>query len=229
MANVTVVKDLVQVRLHNFHKLFTREDPANFHKLLGFLSLVHYLYRFYLYVRYESMGFDDSWWTPACILLHSILSVSSLLFKIPQRRIESGPMIYPEFRLHSIIFGLRSLFTMMFLFIVRKYNMIFPLYFRGFIVLATMYLADKVTSMFKDQGTTMRAMPYPQYVVPWQRDVLNFYYAVSQIFATGQVIFAGSLDPLFMVLFPIQIAAFLMTCVRKSIISAGAWHYYYAL
>ena len=30
-------------------------------------------------------------------------------------------------------------------------------------------------------------------------------------------------------MFPIQIAALLMTMVRKSIISAGAWHYYYTL
>ena len=31
------------------------------------------------------------------------------------------------------------------------------------------------------------------------------------------------------VVLPIQIAALLMTMVRKSIISAGAWHYYYTL
>jgi hypothetical protein len=32
-----------------------------------------------------------------------------------------------------------------------------------------------------------------------------------------------------LVVLPIQIAALLMTMVRKSIISAGAWHYYYTL
>ena len=31
------------------------------------------------------------------------------------------------------------------------------------------------------------------------------------------------------VVLPIQIAALLMTMVRKSIITAGAWHYYYTL
>ena len=41
------------------------------------------------------------------------------------------------------------------------------------------------------------------------------------------MLFAYHLDEVFAVVWPIQIAAFLMTCVRKSIITAGAWHYYY--
>ena len=36
-------------------------------------------------------------------------------------------------------------------------------------------------------------------------------------------------DTLLMTAFPIQIAAFLMTCVRKSIMSATGWHYWYLL
>lgn len=227
--NVEVIKDMVEVRLHNFPKLFSKEDFFNFHKIIGFLSLFHYIYRFYLFIKYESMLFDDSVWTLLAILLHTILSVSSLIFKIPERRIQSGPMIYPEFRLHSIIFALRSLVTMTVMFIARKYNWPELLMTRGLIVLGTMYLADKVTAMFKDQGTTMRAMPFPDYVTQTQRDYLNYYYSVSQIFATGQILFAVNMESVFLVLFPIQIAAFLMTCVRKSIISAAAWHYYYAL
>ena len=72
-------------------------------------------------------------------------------------------------------------------------------------------------------------MPFPEYVPPALRDKLNTFYSVSQIFATCQVIFANHMDESFAVVFPIQIAALLMTCVRKSIISAGAWHNFYAL
>ena len=104
----------------------------------------------------------------------------------------------------------------------------FPLYFRGAVVLLTMYVADRITDSFKDYGTTMRAMPFPEYVPMEFRKHLNTFYSVSQLFATANCIFAGS-EEAFMALFPIQIAALLMTCVRKSIISAGAWHYYYTL
>ena len=226
---VKIGTDLVQVRLHNFPKLFTKEDFYHIHKFIGFAALAHYIYRFYLFVRFGSMQFDDSYLTLLAILLHTMLSVSSLIFKIPERRIQSGPMIYPEFRLHSIVFAMRSLVTMTLMFVVRKWSWTEGLLLRGPVVLGTMYLADKITAMYHDQGTTMRAMPFPEYVSTDQRYVLNYYYAVSQIFATGQVLFAHNMGPVFLVLFPIQIAAFLMTCVRKSIISAGAWHYYYAL
>ena len=103
-----------------------------------------------------------------------------------------------------------------------------PLYFRGAIVLATMHGADRISDSFKNHGTTMRAMPFPEYVSPSIRKHLNTFYSVSQLFATANCMFSGP-EEAFMALFPIQVAAFLMTCVRKSIISAGAWHYYYTL
>eukprot|EP01041_Mallomonas_annulata_P004732 gene4732-9400_t len=223
------VIDLVIVRLHNVPKLVTKEDFFHLHKLIGIASMIHYIYRFYLVLTTRSMNFDNSLWTLGAILLHSTLSVSSLIFKIPEKRIRSGPMIYPEFRLHSIIFALRSLFTMALMYFSRRYALSFPLYFRGAIVLITMVFADIVTKSYRDQGTTMRSMPFPQYVSQKTRDTINTYYSISQIFATSQILFAHSLDEPFLVLFPIQMAAFLMTCVRKSIISPGAWHVYYAL
>lgn len=224
-----VALDMVSVRLHNISKLITKEDFYHFHKIIGVASLVHYVYRFYLLFRFGSMMFDNSNFTLICIALHIVLSCSSMIFRIPERRIQSGPMIYPEFRLHSIVFALRSLVVMLIQFFARRYDLPQLLYVRGLIVLGSMVLADKITFAFKDQGTTMRSMPFPDYVKDSQRNSLNYYYSVSQIFATGQMIFAPCLDTCFFVLFPIQIAAFLMTCVRKSIITAGAWHFYYAV
>lgn len=51
--------------------------------------------------------------------------------------------------------------------------------------------------------------------------------SLTHFYSYHQVLFAYHLDEVFAVVWPIQIAAFLMTCVRKSIITAGAWHYYY--
>jgi len=88
------------------------------------------------------------------------------------------------------------------------------LYLRGVVVIVTMILADVITNAFKDQGKTMRAMPFPDYAPIFIRDNLNRFYSISQIFATAQMFFCVGLDEAFLVLFPIQIAAFLMTCVR---------------
>jgi hypothetical protein len=175
------------------------------------------------------MQFDNSIFTFLAILLHSALSLTSLIFKIPDYRVQSGPMIYPEFRLHSIVFAMRSLVVMLLMYVSRKFDIVLPLYFRGFVVLLTMHLADRITKSYKAQGTTMRGMPFPEYIPEAYREHLNTFYSVSQLFATAQMMFAYRLDEVFLILYPIQIAAFLMTCVRKSIISAGAWHFYYAL
>ena len=88
-------------------KLFTKEDPVHIHKTLGIVSLLHFFYRFYLLFYHGSM-FLNSHLDVGMVSLHGCLSVSSLAFHIPKKRHSTLPMIYPEFRLHSILFGLRS-------------------------------------------------------------------------------------------------------------------------
>lgn len=44
--------------------------------------------------------------------MHAGLSVSSIIFHIPKVRIKEGSRIWPEFRLHSIVFACRSLACM---------------------------------------------------------------------------------------------------------------------
>jgi hypothetical protein len=222
---------LVAVKPTNAHKLFTKEDGHYYHvhKIIGFLALAHYVYRTCLLFTTGSMQFDASYFTPYCIALHMLLSASSFIFKIPETRIQSAPMIYPEFRLHSVVFAYRSLVVMLLMWWAKRYDTVVPLYWRGAVVLLTMVAADVVTARYKDQGTTMRAMPFPEYLDQKVRDRLNTFYSACQIFATCQVLFAYHLDEVFAVVWPIQIAAFLMTCVRKSIITAGAWHGYYTL
>jgi hypothetical protein len=51
---------------------------------------------------------------------------------------------------------------------------------------------------------------------------------VSQVLATGILLFTPSMERALFILFPIQIAAFLMTLVRKQIISPLSWHVLYA-
>jgi hypothetical protein len=80
--------------------------------------------------------------------------------------------------------------------------------------------------------TTMRDMPPPDALAPWPAAVtaLNTFYAVSQVLATMNILWPSDrpIDAAFVVLFPIQLAAFLLTCVRKGVIGSDAWHLLYA-
>ena len=105
-----------------YRKLFTREDPFNFHKTLGISCLVSYLYRF-SHVGPTDMAFTPGVGTLLSILLHVSLSVSSLVFRIPLKRIVSGYRIWPEYRLHSIVFALRSLVGMLLTWCELRYEL----------------------------------------------------------------------------------------------------------
>jgi hypothetical protein len=88
-------------------KLITKEDPQYAHKILGAVALANYIYRYYLLLVYGSM-FINAHLDLALVGVHGLLSVSSLIFHIPAKRHAKMPMIYPEFRLHSIAFAMRS-------------------------------------------------------------------------------------------------------------------------
>ena len=142
-----MVADMTLLRPANVHKLITKEDGhfGHIHKFIGIAALAHYAYRSYLLITTGSMQFDAGIFTLSCILLHMVLSVSSFIFKIPNNRINSAPMIYPEFRLHSIIFAYRSLIVMLLMWASKRWDTVLPLYSRGVVVMLTMVAADSVT------------------------------------------------------------------------------------
>lgn len=217
-------------------KLVTVEDGRSFHihKLLGITSIAHYMYRLIRWMRWGATHMmdarEENLWV--WIVIHSLLSMSSLIFHVPNNRPTARPVIYGEFRAHSIIFALRSLFAMMVLIYIKHPGVSYLL--RGSIVIMTMVLADKTTSYYQSPVKTMRGMPYPETWGGLVKGIFKYYYAVSQVFATVRVIYCNSSLPysvgeLFLVLFPIQSAAFLMTLVKKSIISPTTWHILYGI
>lgn len=116
-------------KLLGWRGLCTHHDVWHIHKTLGILCLLHFVYRFASALpRYgHDLGFSlmlmpspshhlqPRPWTDAAVavlgtvVLHGCLSLSSLAFRIPRRRIASSTRIWPQFRAHSIIFALRSL------------------------------------------------------------------------------------------------------------------------
>ena len=127
--------------------LFTAEDPFNFHKVFGIPCLCHFLYRsVHIITRpMDDMGFDASLQTAGLFCMHAMLSLSSLVFRLPARRIKEGSRIWPEFRLHSIIFAMRA-FSCLMLYWYERRNNVAPMYWVNVvIVFATLIAADVAT------------------------------------------------------------------------------------
>jgi hypothetical protein len=218
--------------LRNIPKLFGREDTFHCHKTLGLLTTLHFLYRAAL--AYQSPTLDMRF-TPrdpvmlAGIVFHAALSGTSLIFHLPSNRVRGAPMIWPEFRLHSILFAYRSLLVLFVYWWLPSIQWIRP-----FAAMNTLVIADLITNHYKKQGhlnpdqTTMRSMPFPANTPSAVISGMNFFYSTSQVFATINILY-GSPEAIFITLFPIQFAAFWMTLVRKGILTAGQWHTYYAL
>ena len=204
--------------------LITHHDGkyGHIHKTLGVLSLGHFIRRFGEFAVYQTMSFDRTAWI--FIAIHALLSWSSLIFYLTSFRSAMAPMIWPEFRAHSILFASRSLAAMS----LTLSGFSTPMT-RFVNVFGTIVLADLATNYYAATKTTMRDMPFPDWVSQRARDRLNLYYSVSQVLATAGLLFSPSMDRAFFILFPIQIAAFLMTLVRKRMLSPLGWHVLYAL
>lgn len=192
----------------NLHHLSTKEDNLHIHKTLGALCILHFIYRFYNLILYQNMKFNDNF-----IMIHLFLSATSLIFKISKRRHSKLPIIYPEMRLHTIVFTLRSILCFY----------IYPLHLRFLICIATNILADIVTYFLKN-GTTIRNISFPEDIKNSQN--MRIYYSSSQLGAT--LFMLGNKDMIFLPILPIQIAAFNMTMVKKGIISSRMSHAIYS-
>lgn len=208
------------VNISQIRRLATREDADHIHKALGVAVLCHLVYRMNYIIKYGDSGLLGSPLTPTWMAFHALLHVSSFQFALPAKRNMVYNVIWPEFRLHSMIFAYRSIVNILALWYGVQWT-------RGLVVLGTMAAADIVTC-FWGQHTTMRGNPYardtPASFVTWH----NRFYSMSQFGATMAIMFRG-VDSAFMALLPIQTAPFLMTLVKKGIINQTEWHIWYTL
>ena len=208
-------------------KLVTREDPAFVHKALGAFALLHYAYRFANYLLRGDMMFSaigggaTALVAIAAVCSHGLLSASSFIFHIPAFRNRQAPMIFPEFRMHSILFTWRSIAC----FLIHFHRV--PRVYACVACGVTMLLADAVTANHNRGGGTMRNMPFDECISREDRERITLMHSSMQIRAT--MFMLCNVETAFSPMFSIQIAAFLMTLVRKNIIGARDWHVLYAI
>lgn len=223
-------------------KLFTPEDPQNFHKSCGLFVLLHYAYRFYQMYFGEMTagfgsrgGFGTTYEAILCLIPHALLSVSSLIFhSVPKERVVGLPMIWQEFRMHNIIFALRSVVSTVASWlsihfnhdpIVRKIALVIS----GAAVLVANYFADEATSKLRpsEPESTTATMPYWEGCAVSTQRRFKYFYAYSQFLATMACLAVTNPAYPFAVMLPIQFAAFLMTMVRKGFLSSKKYHMIY--
>ena len=223
--------------------LFTNHDKYHIHKTLGLLAFCNFILRFYYAIVYGTSfpSFESKVFSGSCVLIHALLPIASLTIPLPEKRNFSGPMIWKEFQLHSILFSCRhvllTLITLLELWptqsrafskgiaimleSVIKYLMII-----GFIKVAAV-----ITEKYGDKEVrTTNAMPYPGYLTEYEKTRIKCEYAKKQFGATIFAVFSGELASSlnFAPLYAIQSAPFMMTLIRKGKCETIHYHRVYS-
>ena len=207
----------------NINKLATREDPYHLHKTLGLLSLISFIYRYGIVYNFKGhLGFGQfpvlDWLTMG---VHTALAFSSVIFRVPRKRINGKPMvIYEEYRQHAMVFTLRcfSLFAVMSLFPDA------PAYVQPVVVMAHHLLADRITAIHGNGSTAVRATGAG--AASSKIKISDFYKRVGYLYSLYQFLAIAShilpnariLDLAYNAVIAIQSSAFMMTLYRKRII-----------
>jgi cytochrome b5 len=222
-------------------KLFTREDPIGVHKYLGVFCLLNFIGRFYqMYFGDPAAGLGTAghpYFSFMCLFPHALLSLSSLIFHtVPRSRVVGKPMIWQEYRVHNIIFGMRSVLTAMAAGLAIKFGntptvRFVAIVFSSACVLLSQYGADQATERLREVEveSTTATMPYWEGCsIETQRRFKSFY-AYSQFMATLACLAVGNPAWPLSVLLAIQMASLLMTLVRKGLLSAKGYHIGYTI
>lgn len=220
-------------------KLFTNEDPIGYHKYLGIFCLLHFVYRhFQIFCGANpTAGFGSaaSKWVSLWLLPHGLLNASAFIFHtVPRERIVGSPMIWEEYRVHNLIFVLRSLVCTFFchLSILQGHKAPWRnLALVGSVVsiLASNYAADVTTKHLQPakNDSSIASLPFwTDCSLQTQRRIKTFY-AYCQFMATMGCLMVSNPAWPFIVMMPIQFSSILLTLVRKSIIGAKGWHLAY--
>ena len=202
-------------------KLFTEEDKHLIHKTFGILSLFSFVYRYTYLLKYNTFGFVSPLFTWTSLLVHTLLSSSSLIFHVLERRIVTNPLlIYEEYRLHAILFTLRSVGIS----IIGLYN-IKDKYTTVIFLLLIHILVDITTMLYGTKGVTaVRGSKNPKFVLK----VLQLFFSFYQFIAIGcHLSNKASIEDGFNTLIAIQSSAFLMTLRRKNLIKDWQYVFWY--
>jgi hypothetical protein len=169
------------------------------------------------------MGLENEW-GKITIIMHGTLSFSSLIFHISATRNKVKPIIYPELRIHSILFTMRSIVVCFLHYYHFHYTYIIGTCY------SVLFLSEFITKLYNIEnknGSTIRNIQFGENVTLNQRKHITNMYSIMQIAATFFML--GNINTAFSPILPIQISAFLMTLVKKGIITTNLLQFVYAI
>ena len=228
--------------------LFTNHDKFNIHKTFGIIALANFLLRFYYAIIYRNSfpNFEHKIISCSLVFVHALLPFTSLRLPLPEKRNFNSPMIWKEFRLHSVLFSCRhvlfTLFTILKLWptqnsylLEKKYKiyiLITESIIKYLLIIGCINLANIITKKYGDnEKRTTNSMPYPHNLTDVEVQKIKLEYSKKQFGATILAIFPGDIGATlnFAPLYAIQTAAFMMTLVRKGKCQTIHYHIVYSL
>ena len=223
--------------------LFTNHDKYHIHKTLGLLAFCNFILRFYYAIAYGTSfpSFESKVFSGSCVLIHALLPIASLTIPLPEKRNFSGPMIWKEFQLHSILFSCRhvllTLITLLELWPTQSrafskgIAIILESVIKYLMIIGFIKVAAVITEKYGDKEVrTTNAMPYPGYLTEYEKTRIKCEYAKKQFGATIFAVFSGELASSlnFAPLYAIQSAPFMMTLIRKGKCETVHYHRVYS-
>jgi hypothetical protein len=136
--------------------LFTKNDYFNLHKILGLLSLLMFIYRFFNFMN--DMAFDEGYFTILTLILHLSLNLSSFIFKIPKKKNSTGYIIWDEYRIHALIFSSRSIIGLLYIWVKKKYQLNYNRLFSVSLVMLILSLSSLTSYYIGHNTTTIRGV-----------------------------------------------------------------------
>jgi NAD(P)H-flavin reductase len=229
------IYDLIKYKWNNnkISKLFTHEDYLNLHKILGVIVLINFCYFVFdlaysgckgkCTIRKINLSFF------VILIIHLLLSLSSLQFKIQKNITYTTISLNDEIRMQSILFSIRHLLVILILYFFDK-NILSHL-LTSFVVLLNMYLADLNTYYNKPKNTQFSLINSIGFWSTCSNELkmsITNIYTLVQIFGTYMLITSKSnIELNYIGIFIIQITAFMTTLSKKGIINNFQWHFIY--
>jgi hypothetical protein len=201
------------------NKLFSSKEELtvlHLHKILGFSCLGSFIYRF-CHVGGADGNFGPSPQNTLVFILHHwLLNISAFIFHLPPRRIngDGGFRIWPEYRIHSLVFASRSLAFMGLLWYEQYYRTTLSNRVDLAIALMTIVCADLGSySQRKYRSPSVRG-------ASWSDPLEQYFASEMQLFLTAFCITGYRRYTLHLVAVTIiQMNSFLMTLRRKHVAS----------
>lgn len=194
---------------HWTSRLFTSEDRFLVHKIFATTVVMSYAWRFLFLLGDDDLGFQRfPEFTFPTLLLHVSLNLSSFIFRIPLKRICNGDSrIWPEYRLHSLVFVTRSLAVIA----LNHVGLRHP-YYNYLLVIASMLAGDVCSRSVQMPSRSIRDLNAPP--------VVKFSFSLMQFLVTATILVGLKRNTFyFYTALVIQITPFIMTLRRKNLVT----------